>query len=110
MQSTPAYVRTDETPNKAEYAARAVTVLIQSTDPITYGDLAAAIGWDKPLHTRQFGHVLAIVYLVAPELAARVVRKDTGQPGQGYGWVTEGITDVSPDYARREPILTAVPE
>ena len=108
MQITPAYVRTDETPNKAEFAARAVAILTQSTDSITYGDLAAAIGWEKPLHTRQFGHVLAIVYLVAPELAARVVRKDTGKPGQGYGWVTEGITDVSPDYIRREPVLSGV--
>lgn len=72
----------------AEWATRATIALNTAKslghDTITYGELAAAIGYPFALWHRHFAQVLNIVALDDLELTRMVVRKDTGAPGNGY--------------------------
>ena len=77
----------------AELIRRAWPVFLEAVREgrtVTYTELAARVG--PPLHRRRLHHQLLIPLSVrcrnagVPDLAALVVRQDTGRPGAGAGW------------------------
>ena len=99
-----------DTTTTLHYAHRAEAHLSLTEGPITYGELAKAIGCTYPLNGKRFGHVLMCVYLSSPQQAARVVRAEERTPGGGFYWCQEHLTGVVDSFTPEPPAGAAVME